>query len=96
MAKRQILPDIVGRNIQAMPLPGKPLIEILGTDRVLIEHHNGICAYFLQEVNIKVQYGMVKIMGDNLSISMMNREQVVVSGAIRSVELIRRHEDGTR
>ncbi|MBQ4641373.1 MAG: YabP/YqfC family sporulation protein [Oscillospiraceae bacterium] len=90
MAKRLVIPDIIKKNIQALPLPGKPLIEILGTDRVLIEHHNGICAYSLQEVDIKVPYGVIRILGNQLSLSMMDREQAVVSGAIFSVELIRR------
>ncbi len=96
MGKQQILPALMGRNFQALPLPGKPLIEILGTNRFLIEHHNGICAYSVEEVAIKVSYGLVRVLGEQLSLAMMNREQVVISGTIHSVELMRRQDHGDR
>ena len=92
MGKQQFLPVIIGRNLQALPLPGKPLIEIFGTGRFLIEHHNGICAYSPEEVAIKVSYGLVRALGMQLTLSMINREQVVISGEIHSVELIRRKD----
>lgn len=90
MAKENKLGDFAGRHLQTQMLPGKPLIEILGTNRVLIENHEGIRGYSLTEVIVGVVYGQVRIHGDRLTLSMMNREQLVVSGVIESVELIRR------
>ena len=90
MAKGHRLADLAGRHLQAQPLPGRPLVEILGTNRVLIENHDGISGYSLSEVIVGVGFGQIKILGDRLSLSMMNREQLVVSGVIDSVELIRR------
>ena len=90
MAKGHKLADFAGRHLQAQPLPGRPLIEILGTNRVLIENHGGISCYSLSEVIVDVGFGQIKIFGNQLTLSMMNREQLVVSGVIDSVELIRR------
>lgn len=90
MAKGRRFADLAGRHLQAQPLPGKPLTEILGTNRVLIENHQGICGYSLSEVIVGVGFGQIKILGDQLTLSMMNREQLVVSGDIYSVELVRR------
>lgn len=90
MTKGHLLPDFTRKHLQAQPLPGRPLVEILGTERVLIENHGGICAYSLSEVIIKVRNGEIKILGEKLTLSTMSREQVVVSGVIYSIELPRR------
>lgn len=90
MARLYKLTELTGKHLQAQPLPGKPLIEILGTNRVLIENHRGIVGYSLSEVTTRVDFGLIIISGDHLTLSMMNREQLVISGEIDSIQLFKK------
>ena len=70
-------------------LPGQPLMEIIGDKRVLIENHCGVCGYDLQRIQVKVNYGCVIIHGRNLELMQMTRDQLVITGSITGVELLR-------
>ena len=72
-----------------MPQTNKPLIEILGNNRVLIEHHKGICIYERQMMQIRVCYGFIEISGCDLTITCMSKEQLVITGKIDGVRLLR-------
>ena len=76
-------------NLQTEPLPGMPLIEIVGDCRVLIEHHCGVVKYDRQRIYIKVPFGVIDVCGCDLQLSQMSREQLVITGTIHSVCLIR-------
>ena len=69
--------------------PNKPLIEIVGEQRVLIEHHRGVAAYTCNEIRINVSFGLVCILGTGLRIARVSKEQPVVFGNIDSVSLLR-------
>ena len=71
-------------------IPGKPIVEIAGQNRVLIENHQGVLAYSLEEVQIKVSYGKLVIQGRNLRLLHLSKEQLVVNGHIDSVNLFGR------
>ncbi len=71
------------------PLPTLPLIEIAGDRRVLIEHHCGVTEYSTQVIRVKVKYGHVCIEGACLTLSHMTKGQLIISGSIHSVHLIR-------
>ena len=71
------------------PQPNKPLIEILGSSRVLIEHHKGVCVYESQMMQIRVCYGFIEISGCDLTITCMSKEQLVITGKIDGVRLLR-------
>ena len=70
--------------------PGQVLVEIAGDSRVLIEHHRGVREYSRQKIGVKVKYGVVEVCGNCLELRCMTREQLVISGKIDSVSLIRR------
>ena len=72
-------------------LPGVPVIEIAGDQRVLIEGHNGVTGYSNEQISINVQNGTVFICGRKLELIKMTREQLVIAGWIESVQLQRRH-----
>ena len=68
----------------------EPLVEIVGKKRVLIEHHQGVVAYSLEEIRIRVSYGSVLISGNGLKMSEMRRMQLIVVGKIDKIILERR------
>ncbi len=71
-------------------LPGVPLVEIAGENRVLMEHHCGVTEYSPCRIGVRVKFGRVIIIGEGLSLSRMTRGQLIVSGKICCVQLERR------
>lgn len=69
---------------------GQPIVEIAGDQRVLIENHNGVCQYSNAKIGIKVKYGWIHVCGCGLRLTSMTKEQLVISGKINSVVLLRR------
>lgn len=76
-------------DLQDETLPGVPLVEIAGYRRVLVEHHMGVTQYSAEAVCLKVKYGGIRIAGCDLVISKMSKQQLVISGIIESVTVIR-------
>ena len=72
------------------PIPGQPLVEITGCNRVLIENHCGIRAYCTENITILVKFGCIEVCGCNLELTQMTKEQLIISGQIQSVTLHRR------
>ncbi len=67
-------------------LPGMPLIEITGTQRVLIENHKGVILYEPDCLQVKLTIGSLLIRGQGLTISRMQKHQLVITGSIEGVE----------
>lgn len=70
--------------------PGFPLIELVGDCRVLIENHCSIVEYGKERIVIKMKFGCVEICGKGLQLSQLTKSQLVVSGRITGLQLIRR------
>lgn len=79
-----------GLDLPAEPLPGLPLVELSGDRRVLIENHCGVTQYGKEKICVRVKYGQVSICGQELELARMTRGQLVISGRIDSVTLLRR------
>lgn len=79
----------LGADLPCEPIPGVPLVELLGDQRVLIENHNGVSAYGRNEICVKVKYGTISIQGDKLEFVRMTGKQLVITGCIYSVSLRR-------
>lgn len=77
-------------DLQGEPLPGQPLVEILGEHRVLIEHHAGVTEYGREKIQVKMRYGCLCVCGHALELARMNANQLIISGRIDSVSIIRR------
>lgn len=71
------------------PIPGLPLVEIAGERRVLIENHQGVTQYGRQSIQVRVKFGQVCICGAELELARMTKGQLVISGRIDSVSLLR-------
>lgn len=77
-------------DLASEPVPGVPLVEVYGHRRVLIENHLGVCQYGQSEIGVKVSYGQILVKGTCLELSRMTREQLVISGCVDCVSLIRK------
>ena len=71
-------------------LAGQPIVEIAGDRRVLIENHFGVKEYSREKIGVKVKYGLVCVCGCDLELIRMTKEQLIISGRIDAVTLIRR------
>lgn len=76
------------------PYLPKTLLEILGTNRLIVEHHRGIVSYGPEELLIRATYGLLRIQGRELCIRCIRQGQLCVTGAIASVQLEGRQDDG--
>ena len=79
-----------GAELTDEMLPGVPVVEIAGGERVLIERHGGVNEYSGERIGVKVRYGTVYICGSNLELTCMTSAQLVISGQIDCVQLQRR------
>lgn len=76
-------------DLPAEPIPKMPLVELAGDRRVLIENHSGVCEYGTERIRVKLSYGHLCICGAGMELARMNHEQLIISGRIDSVTLIR-------
>ena len=81
---------VMGADLPTETIPGQPLIEIAGQHRVLIENHQGVTAYGCSEICVRVKYGSIRVCGNQLSLARMTKDQLVITGDINAVTLLRR------
>lgn len=72
-------------DLSAEILPAQTLVEIFGTDRVVIENHKGIVQYDNCQICVKNQKGFITVIGKCLNIARMSKEQLVIIGCIERV-----------
>lgn len=75
-------------------LPGRPIVELYSDCRVLIEVHRGIVEYGPTKIEIRVKYGLLIISGSCLMVCKMTANQLVISGKIDSIHILRGGVDG--
>ena len=68
-------------------LQPRTLVEIVGNQRLLVEHHRGILGYGTEEILVGTGYGMLRITGSELRLCCMSRQQLFISGRIDAVVL---------
>ena len=71
-------------------LPGQTVVEVIGEGRVLVEGHDGVLEYSDLEICAKTWYGIAKIRGSNLKLTIMDKNRLVITGMVQCVELLRR------
>ena len=72
------------------PLPRVPLVELAGENRILIENHKGLTVCGCNEIQVKVNYGILSICGQNLCIANMTQYRLVIVGCVDSITIVRR------
>ncbi len=70
-------------------LPGVPLLELSGDQRILIENHCGITCYSHREIRINVKFGQLCVSGCNLELMQMSASQLVITGNISAINIFR-------
>lgn len=91
MGRKKMIEQITNKaDLRDEPIPGQPLIEVLGDRRVLIEHHRGVTEYGQQRIIVGVRYGHICIHGEGLSMACMSASQLVICGKIDMISLVRR------
>lgn len=81
-----------GLDLPSEPIPGQPLVELTGERRVLIENHRGVTQYGREKICVKVKFGQLAIQGCGLELARMTKEQLIISGRIDSITLLRRKQ----
>ncbi len=74
-------------DLESEPIPGKPLIEIVGNTTALIENHCGIISYSNECVSVKTKGGCICISGSGLVLNKMSKDLLRICGRIQNVEL---------
>ena len=72
------------------PLPGGPLVELSGDDRVLIENHKCVNSYSPEEISVRVSFGCIRLCGRALVLACVGKDQLVVHGKVDSITVERR------
>ena len=70
-------------------LPGQPLAELAGENRLLIENHGGVSMYSPCQIGVRVAYGILLVSGEQLSLVRMSRRELVIVGKIQGICLER-------
>lgn len=71
-------------------LPGQSLVELVGDSRVLVENHQGVTEYSRYRIGATVSFGRVLVCGENLELARMTQRQLVITGRVEGVTLMRR------
>lgn len=79
-----------GMDLPGESVPGMTVVELAGDRRVLIEHHGGVTRYSCDKIEVKVRYGLVEISGSCLELACMSKAQLVITGRIDGIQLLRR------
>ena len=86
MGRNRLLPSVPDALTRSgTPVPGVPLVEVCSNRRVLIENHQGVVAYQVNEIVVKVRTGRICVCGEHLQLIRMNRSQLVITGRVSAV-----------
>ncbi len=67
-------------------LLGAAKLTVTAGRRALIENHRGILEYGTEHMVVSTGRGKISINGDNLSLLAMNKNELLISGRLQSVE----------
>ena len=76
-------------DLQGEAFPGQPLVEIYCDKRLLIENHRGVVGYSDNEICVRLKFGLLRICGSCLELAKMSHRQLVITGRIDSVHIMR-------
>ena len=92
MPKGEKLSRLAAELADRLELPagtaGVMRLTLLGGGRALVENHRGIALCTRERVEVRTGAGLVRIDGEALSLDALNREALLVTGRILSLELL--------
>ncbi len=71
-------------------MPKQCILELCNDSRVLIENHMGVIEYGTERVCVKVQYGQITVIGNDLHMKRMIGQILVICGRIKQIDVKRR------
>ncbi len=85
--------QISNKIIHTLDLPedlflGLANISLIGNKEIYISNHQGILSYEEDETNILLKNYQIQIKGKGLQITSYSKEDITISGYIRSLEFI--------
>ncbi len=88
MKKRHLMEKMLSMvDLYSEPVPGKPLIEIIGNQSMLIENHCGVISYGRESIVVKTKNGCIQICGMRLILTKMSKDILRITGTINTVEI---------
>ena len=66
-------------------VPGQPIAELIGDNRVFIENHKGVCAYCCNKITVRVSFGQLCVFGTDLMLANMTKQHLVITGHISEI-----------
>ena len=93
MERKQRREGFLERTAEVFDLPGDvvaglPRVELTGDRELRMENHWGILSYGAEEIRISGGRLIVKVRGEGLELRAMNAGELLITGAIRGVDLI--------
>ena len=82
------LPKVLNMGLQN--IRQEPLVELWGNHRILIENHLGITGYANDCVHVQLSFGNLCVTGEDLKLSQITKDQLVIHGNILTLQLERR------
>ena len=90
MNQQNILRSITEKvGLRGESIPGISFLEVSGNDRIFVENHICVAGYTDSEILIRVSFGLVKIIGDSLVLSCINKDHLLIRGEIFEIKLIK-------
>ncbi len=91
MRRKRLLERVTAvTDMTSQSIPGLPVLELTGGNRVLIENHQGVTGYSDVMICVKVRYGCLEINGSRLSLAYMSKERLIITGKINEIKLLHR------
>jgi sporulation protein YqfC len=60
---------------------------LYGNREFKIENYDGIIEYEVNKIRVSTASGIISIIGDNLTLSELNNDELLVSGLIKNIDL---------
>lgn len=85
--------NIKSRLSESLELPKEvilniPILKLIGKSDIYIENHKGIIEYSKEILRINSEIGIIKILGKDLYIKEINKEELFITGDVNIVEFI--------
>ena len=65
-----------------------PKVILIGNIQLNIENHKGIIEYSPNKIRVSTKSGMIKILGKDLYIKTIIKEEIIITGEINTFEYI--------
>lgn len=65
-----------------------PILKVTGKNDIYIENHKGIMEYSSDILRVNSEIGIIKILGKNLYIKEINKEEIYIIGDVNTIEFI--------